>query len=164
MCSRVHQGATNADPTVLQNAAAVVMQARLLADASALESQPMRGKKLALFSEALDDESHREFIQAATALGAHVSLVMPGLHECSTTAQINAVARLFSRLYDAVECQHLPVELVRRLAESADIPIFAGLATPEHATAELAHALDSATPLPVRRRRVLQAVLLLSVN
>jgi ornithine carbamoyltransferase len=164
MSSPVRQGATRADTAVLQNAAALVVRAGSLADTDVLARQPLRGKRLALLSDAQDDDSGREFVQAATALGAHVSLVLPGLNEGSSEEQIDAVARLLGRLYDAVECQHLPLAVVRRIAQSSDIPIFAGLATPEHPTAGLADELQGSKPLDVRRSFIVQAALLLSLN
>jgi ornithine carbamoyltransferase len=164
MSSPVRQAATRADAAVLQNAAALVARARSLADTGVLTRQPLSGKRLALLSDAQGDESAREFVQAATALGAHVSLVLPGLGEGSSEAQIDAVARMLGRLYDAVECQHLPLAVVRRIAQGSDIPIFAGLATPEHPTAALADELPAAKLPALRRCRIVQAALLLSLN
>lgn len=164
MSSFVRQAATRADAAVLQDAAALVARARGLADADGLTRKPLSGKRLALLSDTQGDDSVREFVQAATALGAHVSLVLPGLDEGSSEAQIDAVARMLGRLYDAVECQHLPLAVVRRIAQGSDIPIFAGLATPEHPTAALADELPGSKPLDLRRCRIVQAALLLSLN
>ncbi|MFG6433428.1 ornithine carbamoyltransferase [Roseateles sp. LYH14W] len=164
MSSPVRQATTHADAALLQNTAALVVRARGLSNAEVLARQPLRGKRLALLSDAQGDDSAREFVQAATALGAHVSLVLPGLDEGSSEAQIDAVARMLGRLYDAVECQHLPLAVVRRISQGSDIPIFAGLATPEHPTAGLADELPGSKPLDLRRCRILQAALLLSLN
>jgi len=82
----------------------------------------------------------------------------------ASEAQIDAVARMLGRLYDAVECQHLPLAVVRRIAQASDIPIFAGLATPEHPTAGLADELPGTKPPALRRCRIVQAALLLSLG
>lgn len=164
MSSPVRQATTHADAAALQNATALVARARSLVDTGPTARLPLSGKRLALLSDARGDDSAREFVQAATALGAHVSLVLPGLDEGSSDAQIDAVARMLGRLYDAVECQHLPLAVVQRIAQGADIPIFAGLATPEHPTAGLVDELQGSKPPSLLRCRIVQAALLLSLN
>lgn len=164
MCSIALHGPASADLAAPQTAAALLAQARALADLDTFALKPMRGKRLALLSTASGDEGQRDFIAAATALGAQVSLVAPGLDEGSSAHQIDAIAGLLSQLYDAIECQHLPEALVRRIANSAGIPVFFELAMPAHPTAGLARDLDGTLPWDARRCRILQAALVLSVN
>jgi len=164
MCPRPRQGATSADFSGSQDAAALVLQARAIAGAGDAARRLMSGKKLALLSPSQGDDSASEFVQAASALGAHVSLVQPGLDAFSSTRQVEDTARMLGQLYDAVECQHLPASLVRCLARSAGIPVFAGLAMAGHPTAALADELGGAAPLPERRRCILQAALLMAVS
>lgn len=164
MGSRVLHGAEGVDFSKPEDVAALLRQARALGDADVFDIKPLRGKKLALLSSAPGDDDDREFVQAATALGADVSFVQPELDEISDADKIDATARLLSRLYDAVECQHLPESLVHQIASSIDIPVFAGLALAGHPTASLAGELDDRTPFWLRRRMIVQAVLLLSMN
>jgi len=164
MSSRVGHSATSADFPSAQDAAALVLQARVLAGADGPALRLMSGKRLALLSPEKADEGANAFVQAATALGAHVSFVQPGLDARSSASQVDETARMLGQLYDAVECQHLPASLVRRIARSAGIPVFAGLATAEHPTTALAAELDEDAPLTDRRRRILQAALLMSVS
>lgn len=163
MCSADREGAIGADLSSSVEAAALLRQARVLARADATGRQLMVGKQLALLSPDCADEGAVEFIQAAKALGAHVSFVQSGLDETSSAPQIDATARMLGQLYDAVECQHLPAELVRRIARGAGIPVFAGLATPAHPTAMLVDALDGDATRQVKRRSILQAALLASL-
>ncbi|CAM3952806.1 ornithine carbamoyltransferase [Roseateles saccharophilus] len=146
-----------------QDAAALVLQARALAGAGEAARQLLNGKNLALLSPSKDDQSASEFVQAAAALGAHVSLVQPGLDARSSARQVEDTARMLGRLYDAVECQHLPAALVQRIARSAGIPVFAGLATAAHPTTALAAELDGDASPADKRRRILQAALIVSM-
>lgn len=163
MCSEARQGAAGAAFFYPVDAAAVLRQARVLMRLPTLEVKLLAGRRLALMSPHPGDEEGSEFAQAATALGAHVSLVQPGLDEHSTPRRVDATARMLSRLYDAVECQHLPAAVTGRLARSADIRVFAGLATAGHPTAVLAQALDGDVAWAIKRRRILQAALVIGL-
>lgn len=160
MISRVRHGAAGADLFDSSEAASLLVQARALANADALKLKPLKGVRIALLSANPQNEVGQEFVQAATALGANVSLVQPGLDDLSSAQEVESTAKVLGQLYDAVECQNLPVALVARIARSVQIPVFAGLATPAHPTDSLADELNDQTPRPLRRRRILQAVLL----
>lgn len=144
-------------------AAAVLRQAGALARPGAVVVPVLAGKQLALLSPDGDDDAALAFIEAAKALGARVSFVRAGLDDNSSDLQVETTARYLSQLYDAVECQHLPPPLVSRLARSAAIPVFEGLATPAHPTAALVARLDGDSSPQVKRRSVLQAALLVSM-
>jgi ornithine carbamoyltransferase len=163
MCSKERQDAAGVEMLSPAEAASLLRQARALTDAGMAEPPLLAGKQLALLSTDCADAPARDFTRAATLLGAHVACVQPGLDEHSSPAQIDALARVLGRLYDAVECQHMPDGLVRRLARHAGIPVFAGLATAAHPTAALAAGLDPGMSWPTRRRCILQAALLASV-
>ncbi|KQV60305.1 hypothetical protein ASC95_02215 [Pelomonas sp. Root1217] len=163
MCSEAREGADGADFFHPLDAAAVLRQARVFMRLQAPEMKLLTGRRLALMSPHPGDDEGSEFAQAATALGAHVSFVQPGLDEHSSPWRVDATARMLSRLYDAVECQHLPAALTGRIARSADIPVFAGLATAGHPTAVLAQALDGDIVWAVKRRKILQAALVVSL-
>ncbi|MDR7270252.1 ornithine carbamoyltransferase [Pelomonas saccharophila] len=164
MCSKARQGATSAEFSSPEDAAALVRQAQALHQLGDGGPQLLQGKKFALVSPRRGEEGEGEFLRAATALGAHVSCVQLGLDENSSAQQIATTARLLARLYDAVECQHLPAALVGQIASSSTIPVFAGLATREHPTAALVNALGVDAPPTVRRHVILQAALLLSIR
>lgn len=164
MCSVAIQGAVGPAFTNAIDVAALLRQAQVLVRADAAGLQLMVGKHLALLSPDSGDAGATEFIEAAKALGARVSFVQAGLDEHSSPAQVDATARMLGQLYDAVECQQLPAELVGRIARSAGVPVFAGLATPGHPTAALAGPLHGDTGPQVTRRSILQAALLASVS
>jgi len=163
MRSQARQGATSVDLLSPADADALLRQARALVEVQTAAPKLMAGKQLALLSPECSDVLAQEFVQAATALGARVAFVQPGLDEHSSPSQIDALARVLGRLYDAVECQHLPAPLVQRIARSAGIPVFTGLATAEHPTATLVDEMDGALPRQARRRSILQAALLVGM-
>ena len=164
MCPEPRHGVTSAEFSNPEDVTALVRQARALSKLGDGALKLLQGKKFALVSPRIGEECEGEFLRAATALGAHVSCVQLGLDENSSAQQIAATARVLARLYDAVECQHLPAALVRQIASSSTIPVFAGLATDDHPTAALVDALSVDEPPAVRRRAILQAALLLSVR
>lgn len=143
----------------------------LLADARRLQHaarvgapQPLlRGKKLGLLCGAGDADEALLFRHAANELGAHVAHIRSAFTADSTATEVRDTARMLGRLYDAVECQGLPPSQVQQLAGAAGIPIYDGLASQAHASAELAVMLDGDEPQAEKRRRVLQAVLLATV-
>ena len=62
--------------------------------------------------------------------------------------------------YGAEADEHgITASLVRRIARSAGIPVFAGLATPAHPTVALVAQLEVEASLELKRRSVLQAAL-----
>jgi ornithine carbamoyltransferase len=143
----------------------------LLASASALQHdalagtlQPLlRGKQLGLLCE---DGNHADadlFRRAAKELGARVAHVRPSLSVQSTPLEIEHTARMLGRLYDAVECQGLGLSLVEDMALAAGVPVYDGIATPEHPTAVLAARLVGEGSPADKRRFVLQAALLSSL-
>lgn len=99
--------------------------ATLKADAAAgRPQQPLRGKNIAVMCEAGNDEAAQGFTAAASALGARVSRIRPGVPKDT--------APLLGRLYDAIECEGLPDEVVRELEKGAGRPVFNGLGEARH--------------------------------
>lgn len=163
MSSQANEGAVGVDFQQPAQAAALLRQAGALVGSGGSVPALLAGKQLALLSPDCNDATALEFIEAAKALGAHVSFVRAGLDDASSDTQVDTTARFLGQLYDAVECQHLSASLVRRIARNAGIPVFAGLATPEHPTAALAARLAGDQPDSGKRRCVLQAALLVSM-
>ncbi|HEX6704839.1 MAG TPA: ornithine carbamoyltransferase [Albitalea sp.] len=150
------------EPLSPLEASALLAQARALQRAAkAGTPQPLlKGKNLGLLCAAGDDADALLFRRAATELGAHVSHIRPSLSEASTAQEVMHTARLLGRLYDAVECQGMPPALVGRISQAAGVPIYGGLASAAHPTAQLAEELDGGSPCIENRQFVLQAALL----
>lgn len=123
-------------------------------------TQPLlRGKNVGMLSE-IDDDDTALFRSAAAELGARVAHVRPSLSELSRLHDVQHTARVLGRLYDAVECQGMATALVQQLGQDAGVPVYDGLATLQHPTARLAELLGGDAGLVVKRRFVVQAVLL----
>jgi ornithine carbamoyltransferase len=123
----------------------------------------LRGKKLGLLHVTEGSVDAQNFCSAADELGAHVALIRSAFTPDSAASEVQDTARLLGRLYDAVECQGLPASLVDQLATAAGIPVYDGLASPSHASADLARQLAGDEPLADRRRYIVQAVLLATI-
>jgi len=145
---------------------ALLDTARLLQRAAQVGGpRPMlRGKKLGLLHGTEDSSDVRHFCSAAHELGAHVAQIRSAFTPDSTPSEVQDTARMLGRLYDAVECQGLPPALVEQLADAAGIPVYDGLASPSHASADLARQLAGDEPLADKRRYVVQAMLLATIS
>jgi ornithine carbamoyltransferase len=139
----------------------------LLACARGLRESPvettklaLRGKNLCLLSPTQDHPGAALMLQAAIGLGAQVARVPASLSELSSADEIQHTARLLGRLYDGVACAGMPTDLVRRIAADADVPVFDGLAAPDHPVVRLADQLGDGTSPQDNQRLVIQAVLL----
>lgn len=96
---------------------------------------PLRGKQIALLSHDPQHSAAVSFERAAAALGAHIS--RPALEAAGSLPG----AMLWSRLYDAVACEGEGMRLATRIARDAGVPVFNGLASPDHPLATLAALL-----------------------
>ena len=151
---------------VLEHARALQLAAR----AGALRAS-LRGRKFGLMCEVEVDGGNERarasdaalFLRAAAELGAHVALIRPSLTESSTRQEVQHTARMLGRLYDAVECQGLSAELVHQMGIEAGVPVYDGIASQHHPTAQLDGLLDGDSSPLDKRRFVLQAVLLSTV-
>jgi len=112
----------------------------LLAGARALEraercgvaQQPLRGKNLALLGTPADEAGAAAFRRAAARLGAKVACIP------AEGAGTGDTVALLGRLYDAVDCEGVDGVLVDRLRRDAGVPVYDGLAAPQHAMRALA--------------------------
>ena len=111
-----------------------------------------------------DSECAQLFCRAAIGLGARVSYIQADLDRSSSAAQIEATARVLSRLYDAVECQGMDLAVVRRLGNAAAIPVFPGLACQEQPFLALAEELQGEASLDEKKVSLVQALLLSSID
>lgn len=120
----------------------------------------LRGCQFGLLCESDLSADAALFRQAATELGAQVAHIRPSLMALDSPQEIQRTARMLGRLYDAVACQGLLPALVQELALHADVPVYDGLASPQHATAQLVGLLEGDGSAADKRRAILQAVLL----
>ena len=104
------------------------------------------------------------FRLAATGLGARVTRIRPRLSASSPSSELSRLSLLLGRFYDAVECQGLPLDLVRKIRAHAGVPVYFGLASAGHATAKLADQLTGNASPREKRLFVLQAALLHSLT
>ena len=144
-----------------QEASALLACARGLRESpAAANERALRGKNLCLLSATQDCPGAALLLQAATGLGAHVARVPPSLSASSSANEVRHTARLLGRLYDGVACAGIPSELVRRIAADADVPVFDGIAAPDHPVVRLADQLGDETSAHDNQRLLIQALLL----
>ena len=172
-----HHGALALDPIAPRDLSIVLDHARALQLATQAGDfrASLRGRKLGLMCK-LDGNGENEsasasasatdaalFRRAAVELGAHVAHIWPSLTELSTPQEVQHTARMLGRLYDAVECQGMAPDLVHQMGIDAGVPIYDGIASQHHPTAQLDGLLGGDSSPLDKRRFVLQAVLLSTV-
>lgn len=161
-----HRDAPACQQLSAAQAAALVARACELRRAAAEGSREplLRGKNLGLLCS--DDRAFDAtlFRRAATELGAHVAHIRPSFGADGKDGDVLRTAQLLGRLYDAVDCEGLPHALVEQIAAEAGVPVFDGLAQPQHPTAALAGCIDGDCPEPDKRRFLLQALLVSTVG
>jgi ornithine carbamoyltransferase len=94
----------------------------------------------------------------------HVVHIRPSLWQHSAPQELQESARLLARLDAAVECQGMPAAAVQGLRVHADVPVYDGLASPQHRSARVAELLDDVGSSIDRRRFVVQALLLSNLS
>lgn len=148
-----------ADVSALLQSARMLVRSRL----ERPSHQALKGRNVGLVCDESSGEPANLFRRAATRLGAHVSLLaVESTSEAARDAR-RQTALLLGRLYDAIECQSMAQEIVVALGRAAGVPVYHGLATPEHPTASLATLLDEVAP-EERRELIVQAVLLSTIR
>jgi ornithine carbamoyltransferase len=101
----------------------------------------LRSKNLGMLCADQTSEDARFFVRAASGLGARIADIRPSLVLAQPEEALQTV-RMLGRLYDAIECQGVPADFVRRARQHAGVPVFEALASPKHPTAHLAALLD----------------------
>ena len=120
----------------------------------------LRGKHLGLLSETQDSAEAAMFRSAAHELGARVALIRPNLSGPATFQEVRETAHLLGRLYDAVECQGVPHELVEALGREAGVPVYDGLTDRARPGQRIIGLLDDLGGSTASWRYLLQALLL----
>jgi len=123
----------------------------------------LRGKNLALMCESAASADAIRFSEAAGQLGAQVAYLRAGLADLRLDDMRRHTARMLGRLYQGIECQGLPADIVAELGREAGIPVYDGVATAAHPFAHLAQRLDDRCSLEENRQLVVQAVLVSSL-
>ncbi len=112
----------------------------LLDTASALKTaaqaghpqRPLRGKNIAVMCESPTDPALKDFTAAANALGAQVAHIRPSSSRITQPSESHETAVVLGRLYDAIECEGMPLSLVQEVERTAGRPVFNGLAAATH--------------------------------
>jgi len=120
----------------------------------------LRGKHLGLLSETQDSVEAAMFRSAAHELGARVAHIYPSLSKLATFREVRETAHLLSRLYDAVECQGVPLELIELLGREAGVPVYDSLTDRARPNQHAVELLDDLGGSSASWRYLLQALLL----
>jgi len=111
----------------------------LRAAQAGIEQRPLKGKNIAVLCRTPDCPCAREFEAAATGLGARVSRIPPDAALLlDDHAATHDTLKMLSRLYDAIECDELPLEVARRLHRTLGVPVYDGPARNDHPLQRLA--------------------------
>ena len=94
--------------------------------------RPLRGKNIAVMCESPSDPALASFTAAAAALGAQVAHIRPSSSRITQSAASHDTAVVLGRLYDAIECEGMPLSLVQEVERTAGRPVFNGLAAADH--------------------------------
>ncbi|MET0335410.1 MAG: hypothetical protein ABW190_14145 [Rhizobacter sp.] len=132
------------------------------ADVEGRPMQPLRGKNIAVMGGQADDAAVQAVTHAAQALGARVAHILQHAGSSTGTATAHDTARLLGRLYDAIDCEDMPLSAVQDLERGTGRPVFNGLGAATHpvrALCELMAAHANAGPQPDHHHYVMQAVL-----
>ncbi|MGH6648267.1 hypothetical protein [Aquabacterium sp.] len=94
----------------------------------------LKGANIALVCQEQDaaSEDARVFERAATQLGARVARIRSADVGQAGPADLGAMARLFGRLYDAVECQGVDEHVIQQLEAQAGIVVYHGIGLASH--------------------------------
>ena len=117
--------------------------------------QPLRGRHLALLC-AEPCSASEQFNDAVVELGGSVALLQTGAWRANSGDGVAEAARVLGRLYAAIDCCDLPPALVEQIDRYADVPVFNGLASPDHPSRLLCELLTmrEASGRPLERLRV----------
>jgi ornithine carbamoyltransferase len=126
-------------------------------------ARPLQGKNLGLVCEDEDSADAALFEAAAKALGAKVVRIRPSVAGLGNDAALPQTARMLGRLYDAIECQGLPHDLVERIRHHAGVPVYDALSRTSASERAVASLVDGDGDSSDNRSYVLQALLVGSV-
>ncbi|MCQ2249785.1 MAG: ornithine carbamoyltransferase [Bacteroidales bacterium] len=105
------------------------------------EVQHMKGKNIALIFEKTSSRTRCAFEVAAADQGAHTVYITPSGSQIGHKESVEDTARVFGRMFDAIEYRGFAQKTVETLAEYSKKPVFNGLTNEFHPTQALADLL-----------------------
>ncbi len=102
------------------------------------EEQKLVGKKIALIFEKDSTRTRCAFEVAAYDQGAHVTFIGPSGSHIGRKESVKDTARVFGRMYDAIEYRGFAGKITDELAAFAGVPVYNGLTDEWHPTQILA--------------------------
>ena len=105
------------------------------------ESQHLKGKNIALIFEKTSTRTRCAFEVAASDQGAHTVYITPSASQLGHKESIEDSARVFARMFDAIEYRGFSQKIVETLAEYSKKPVWNGLTNEFHPTQALADLL-----------------------
>jgi ornithine carbamoyltransferase len=130
--------------------------------------RPLDGRHVALLCNCADDTA-LSFQRAVHGLGGTVALLDANDWLSSAFERVPDAARMLGRFYNAIDCCDLPAPLVEQIEAHSGVPVFNGLAWPEHPLRQLivnaraAHGALPAVPLEDEPLLALQALIVCGV-
>jgi ornithine carbamoyltransferase len=92
---------------------------------------PLRGRHIAVLAEETDDAT-LGFERAVRELGGKATLLDARDWQSSAGSRVADAARMLGRLYEAIDCSGLPAPLTEQIDAHSGVPVFNGLARPDH--------------------------------
>src|SRR5688572_12868147 len=92
---------------------------------------PLRGRHIAVLAQHNDDAT-AGFERAVRELGGKATRLDARAWQSSAAARVSDAARMLGRLYEAIDCSDLPVPLLEQIDAHCGVPVFNGLARPDH--------------------------------
>ena len=105
------------------------------------EVQHMKGKNIALIFEKTSSRTRCAFEVAAADQGAHTVYITPAGSQVGHKESVEDTARVFGRMFDAIEYRGFAQKTVETLAKYSKKPVFNGLTSEFHPTQALADLL-----------------------
>jgi len=98
--------------------------------------RPLRGRRLALLCNCADDTT-LSFQRAVHELGGTATRLDAKEWLSNAIERMPDAARVLGRLYDGIDCCDLPAPLVDQIEAHSGVPVFNGIARPEHPLRQL---------------------------
>src|SRR6202000_1513672 len=102
---------------------------------------PLKGRRIGLVCEG-SSESARVVRQAAEELGAQVACIGQMWRMVPEPEDWHRTAEKIGRMYDVIDGEGMPPDLLEAFQRHCGIPVFDGLGSSRHPTANLADLLD----------------------
>lgn len=133
MNSFVTKSLLDADNRPTSDGAALLKTARMLRsmDSAGGERALLRGRHLAVLSEDPQRASTGLLERAARRLGLAVAHLSWKVLQDDDAHAVDT-ARMLGRLYDVLDCEEVPPQLVSRLRQDSGVPVYEGLERWDH--------------------------------